>query len=30
MSGYARVSPANSDIKLTWGLNDENKSEDDL
>lgn len=27
MQGYVRVSPANSNIKLSWGLNDENKTE---
>ena len=27
MSGYVRVSPADSDVKLMWGLNNENKDE---
>lgn len=27
MSGYVRVSPSNSDIKLKWGMNDENHDE---
>ena len=28
MSGYVRVSPKDSDVKLMWGLNDENKDEE--
>ena len=28
MSGYVRVSPADSDVKLMWGLNDENYDEE--
>lgn len=27
MSGYVRVSPANSDIRLSWGLNNETQTE---
>lgn len=30
MSGYARVSPRNSDVKLMWGLNNENNDEESL
>jgi len=30
MSGYARVSPRESDITLTWGLNNENQDEETL
>jgi nitrous-oxide reductase len=30
MSGYARVSPAGSNVKLSWGLNNENKDEESL
>jgi len=30
MSGYVRVSPANSDVKLMWGLNNENQDEETL
>lgn len=30
MSGYVRVSPKNSDVKLMWGLNNENKDEETL
>lgn len=30
MSGYARVSPKGSDVKLMWGLNNENKDEQSL
>lgn len=30
MSGYVRVSPTNSDVKLVWGLNNENKDEETL
>lgn len=30
MSGYARVSPRDSDIKLSWGLNNENQDEETL
>jgi nitrous-oxide reductase len=30
MSGYVRVSPAGSDTKLMWGLNNENKDEETL
>jgi len=30
MSGYVRVSPSNSDTKLTWGLNNENQDEETL
>ncbi|NEN23914.1 Sec-dependent nitrous-oxide reductase [Cryomorpha ignava] len=30
MSGYVRVSPADSDVKLMWGLNNENKDEETL
>ncbi len=30
MSGYARVSPAASNVKLSWGLNNENQSEETL
>ena len=30
MSGYVRVSPANSEVKLMWGLNNENQDEESL
>jgi nitrous-oxide reductase len=30
MSGYVRVSPKGSDVKLMWGLNNENKNEETL
>lgn len=30
MSGYVRVSPKGSDVKLMWGLNNENKDEEAL
>lgn len=30
MSGYVRVSPKDSDVKLMWGLNNENKDEETL
>lgn len=30
MSGYVRVSPKGSDVKLMWGLNNENKDEETL
>jgi len=30
MSGYVRVSPADSDVELMWGLNDENHTEASL
>ena len=30
MSGYVRVSPANADVELMWGLNNENQDEESL
>lgn len=30
MSGYVRVSPRGSDVKLSWGLNNENQDEETL